>query len=126
MPKTHRNACRWFQFRLRTILAAIVLLSGYLAWQHRIVAHRRAVLATAIANHAVIPVPVDRVAQAGPLTEATVPWIRSLMGDYAIHYAKFYGNDADVVAFKEAFPETVPVPHGITDDTYGLTNDSDY
>jgi len=93
---------RWFQFRLRTMLISVVVFpSIYMGWQSHTVAHRRAVLADALAENLVQLPDLDPTEPRDPC----ISWIRRAMGDKAVRGVVWRGNDEERAKFAEAFPE---------------------
>ncbi len=94
-----------FQFGLRTLFLLTLIAAApmsYIGWQAKIVAHRKAVLKTAV-DRGLLLTPDDPDATANP----TVPWIRRMMGDAPVRWVWWGGSSKeDREQFREAFPET--------------------
>ena len=79
---------RWFQFSLRSLLIVVTLLAvplGYVGWQARIVNERWTIRKELVGM-------IDNEQRRGYIdlatadeTERAVPWIRTLIGDQAVH-----------------------------------------
>jgi hypothetical protein len=108
----NRNTRR-FQFRLRTLLIGIALVSlllGWLGWQFKVVQERRAIRSE-IQNAGgmfvtlpPLPDPNEKFTK-----QADISWIRRLMGDEAVSVISLphdtLTGDDDLTRIKAAFPE---------------------
>jgi hypothetical protein len=99
---------RWFQFRLRTLLAGMVLLSiacGYVAHEWRIVAARKAIEARAGLD---CETDWDRRSLGVDADKAEEPgFVRRLMGDrkvFIINYWWTTTSESDIKEIEKDFP----------------------
>lgn len=92
---------RWFQFRLRTLLIAVVLIGSvcaYVAHEYQIVAARREWLK----EH---PLAGERIAfKVDRSSVPAVPFVRRLLGDEPVPYL-FVPHRAEYESTKKLFPE---------------------
>jgi hypothetical protein len=92
-----------FQFRLRTLLIGVTLLTmpcAYVGWQAKIVRHRKELIRHLVANGSYVGYDF-----AGEF-EDSVPWVRRLMGDDSIRLIGLLGasvEERDEIS--AAFPE---------------------
>src|SRR4051794_35746290 len=89
---------RWFQFSLRTMFVAVTLLAipcTYVAYEARIVAHRKATLEKIVLRGANWHGPIPGVITPPSMPQRHVPWIRKLLGD----------PDVEAIAVPEAFSQ---------------------
>lgn len=92
---------RWFQFRLRTLLIAVMLLaipSSYIAHEYRIVVARKEWLK----DHPILHAVYYELPAAEP--GSSLPIIRRLLGDELQDYVYLENPDEEKTA-KELFPE---------------------
>ena len=106
-PVTPDPKRRWYQFRLRTLLIAIVVFSAacaFVGYEFRIVSHRQSLLENARANLASVVLASECL---DGRAKSTIPWIRRMMGDVAVQYVGWMGpiSEEDRQQFVEAFPE---------------------
>jgi hypothetical protein len=100
---------RRFQFSLRTLLAATAIACGLCAWfayNANIVRQRRAFWPLFNGERSYC---LREIGTPGYSTDATVPWLRHMLGDFPIHVI-FYEVSADpdgteLVRVRKLFPE---------------------
>lgn len=84
------------QFRLQTFLLLVAIISGWLAFELKFVRERRAALA-------------DPLLGSSPEAQTpgvSVPWVRRLLGDYAVSEVVLFEYDPKKLAhLKSMFPE---------------------
>ena len=106
--ETAKPRCRWFQFRLRTMLIAVALLAvpcAYVAHEARFVAARKEWLtqhSQLARNGETIPLPT----YLSPRTE--LPIVRRLLGDESCDRVPIDSADEEQRA-EELFPEAVMI-----------------
>jgi hypothetical protein len=106
---------RWLRFGLRTLFVVVTVRCCWLAWETSVVRQRKAVMQeyqtngmfhfTSAAEFTPYPLPGEP-----PPPVATVPLVRSWLGDVAIQQVWFYRHglgptDADIQRVTRVFPE---------------------
>lgn len=95
---------RWFQFRLRTLLVAVVLigsLCGYVGHEWRIVVARRQWLQQH--RQPYVQSMVDPESE-----QPTILWVRLVLGD-RVYYDMLLDDESDRERAEELFPEAAVV-----------------
>ena len=103
---------RWFQFRLRTMLVAVVVIGSICGWaakEARIVHDRDAVIRRIGRMHGMVRLAGDQTIDHQSTLQ--VPWLRRLMGDFDVVEidvpveAISQMNVAELRQLKDEFPE---------------------